>query len=103
MASILQNLLPKIDIFKTSILSTESKIDIEIEKLYLDTEDKENKIMLIIKNTANESNNTQDELRISRNKIKKVLWATAAISESLSKSVTIANNTAKKVININNR
>ena len=54
-------------------MSTESKIDIEIEKLHLDTEDKENKIMLIIKNTTNESNNTQDELRISRNKIKKVL------------------------------
>ena len=52
--------------------------------------------MSIIKNTADESNNTQDELRISGNKIEKVLWVTIAISESMSKSVTIANNAAKE-------
>jgi len=66
-------MLPKIGILNTSILITESKIDIEIEELYSDTKDKENKIISIIKNTANESNNTQDELRISGNKIEKVL------------------------------
>ena len=89
-------MLPKIGILNTSILITESKIDIEIEELYSDTKDKENKIISIIKNTANESNNTQDELRISGNKIEKVLWVTIAISESMSKSVTIANNAAKE-------
>ncbi|MFO0089476.1 MAG: hypothetical protein ACK518_01455 [bacterium] len=66
-------MLPKIGILNTSILITESKIDIEIEELYSDTKDKENKIISIIKNTANESNNTQDELRISGNEIEKVL------------------------------
>ena len=52
--------------------------------------------MSIIKNTADESNNTPDELRISGNKIEKVLWVTAAISESVSKSVSIVHNTTKE-------
>ena len=52
--------------------------------------------MSTIKNTADESNNTLDELRISGNKIEKVLWVTVAISESVSKSISIAHNTTKE-------
>ena len=42
-------MLPKIGILNTSILITESKIDIEIEELYSDTKDKENKIYQLLR------------------------------------------------------